>query len=78
MHNEPNGLGSSPNIIRAIKSRGIRWSGRVTRTAERGDAYGVLVGNLTERDHLEDLGIAGGGGDNKIELEEVKRGRGVD
>jgi len=50
----------------------------VTRTAERGDAYGVLVGNLTERDHLEDLGIAGGGGDNKIELEEVKRGRGVD
>jgi hypothetical protein len=30
--------------------------------AERRGAYGVFVGNLTERDHLEDLGIWGGGG----------------
>jgi len=38
----------------------MKWSRHVTRTAERRGAYGVLVGNLMERDHVEDLGIEGG------------------
>ena len=44
LHNEDlNGLYSSPNIIRAIKSRRIRWAGRVARTEERRGAYRVCV-----------------------------------
>jgi hypothetical protein len=37
-------LYSSPNIIRVIKSRRLRWAGRVTRIGERRDAYRALVG----------------------------------
>jgi len=39
-----NGLYSSPNIVRVMKSRRIRWAGHVGRMGERGDIYGVLVG----------------------------------
>jgi hypothetical protein len=36
LHNEElNDLYSSPNIIRVIKSRKIRWAGRVTHMEER-------------------------------------------
>jgi len=35
LYNEFNDLYSSPNIIRAIKSRRIRWAGHVARTGER-------------------------------------------
>ena len=45
LHNEKlNGLYSSPNIIRVIKSRRIRWNWHVARTGERRDAYKLLVG----------------------------------
>jgi hypothetical protein len=45
VHNEKrNGLYSSPNIVRVIKSRGMRWVGRVTRMGERRNLYKVLVG----------------------------------
>jgi hypothetical protein len=37
-------LYSSPNIIRVIKSRRLRWSGRVARMGETRDAYRALVG----------------------------------
>jgi hypothetical protein len=37
-------LYSSPNIIRAIKSRRMRWTGHVARTGERRGAQRVLVG----------------------------------
>jgi hypothetical protein len=37
-------LYSSPNIIRVIKSRRLRWAGHVARMGEMGSAYRVLVG----------------------------------
>ena len=39
-----NGLYSSPNIVRVIKSRRIRWAGHVARMGEERGAYRVLVG----------------------------------
>jgi hypothetical protein len=35
---------SSPNIIRVIKSRRLRWAGHVARKRERRGAYRALVG----------------------------------
>ena len=37
-------LYSSPDIIRNIKSRRLRWAGHVARMGESRKAYGVLVG----------------------------------
>jgi hypothetical protein len=37
-------LYSSPNIIRVIKSRRLRWAGHVACMGERSGAYRVLVG----------------------------------
>ena len=55
---ELNDLYSSPTIFWMIRSRRMRWVGYV---APMGEGRGVdsLVGNLRERDHLEDPGIAG-------------------
>ena len=36
-------LYSPPNIIRVIKSRRMRWAGRVVRMGDRRDAYRVWV-----------------------------------
>jgi hypothetical protein len=45
LHNEElNDLYSSPNIIRVIKSRRMRWAGHVARTGEKRGAYTILVG----------------------------------
>jgi len=45
LHNEEfTDLYSYPNIIRVIKSRIMRWAGRVARTGERKGAYKALVG----------------------------------
>jgi hypothetical protein len=41
---ELNGLYSSPNIIRVIKSRRMRWAGHVARMGEKRGAYRNLVG----------------------------------
>ena len=35
---------SSPNIIRSLKSRRLRWAGRVARMEQSRNAYRVLVG----------------------------------
>ena len=35
---------SSPNIVRVIKSRRMRWAGRVARMGEERGVYRVLVG----------------------------------
>jgi hypothetical protein len=43
----------SPNIIRVIKSRRLRWAGHVARMGERRDAYRVLVGKPEGRRPLE-------------------------
>ena len=45
MHNEePNDLYSSPNIVRVIKSRRMRWAGHMARMGEEREVYRVLVG----------------------------------
>jgi len=45
LHNEElNDLHSSPNIVRVIKSRRMRWAGRVARMGEETGVYRVLVG----------------------------------
>ena len=42
-HEELNDLFSSPNIVRVIKSRIIRWVGHVARVEERRSVYRILV-----------------------------------
>jgi hypothetical protein len=68
------GLYASPNIVRVIKSRRMRWAGHVARTGKRG-VYRVLVGKPERKRHLEDLGI-----DRKIILKLIfkKRRGGMD
>jgi hypothetical protein len=45
LHNEElNDLYSSPNIIRVIKPRTMRWAGHVARMGEGRGAYRILVG----------------------------------
>ena len=45
LHNEElNDLYSSPNIVRVITWRRMRWAGHVARMGEERGAYRVLVG----------------------------------
>ena len=45
MHNkEINDLYCSPNTVRVIKSRRMRWAGHVARMGEEKEAYRVLMG----------------------------------
>jgi hypothetical protein len=45
LHNdEIHSLYSSPNIVRMIKSRRMRWAGHVARMGEETGVYRVLVG----------------------------------
>ena len=37
----------SPNIVRVIKSRGLRWAGRVARMEEGRSAFKILTGTPT-------------------------------
>jgi hypothetical protein len=47
MHNkELHNLYSSPDIIRRIKPRRMRWAGHVARMGEGRNMYRVLVGKL--------------------------------
>jgi hypothetical protein len=46
---EINDLYSSPNIVRVIKSRRVRWAWHVARTGERRGVYRVLVGRQLRR-----------------------------
>ena len=56
---ELNDLYSSPNIVRVIKSRGIRWAEHVARVGDRKVVYSVVLGRPEGKSHLEDLGIDG-------------------
>jgi hypothetical protein len=52
LHNEElRNLYSSPNIIRTIKSRRMRWMGHVARIGRRGMHIGYMWGSQKERDH---------------------------
>ena len=45
LHNEElNDLYSSPNIVRVIKSRRMRWAGHVARMGEERGVYRIFVG----------------------------------
>ena len=45
LHNEElSDLYCSPNIVRVIKSRRMRWAGHVARMGEERGVYRVLVG----------------------------------
>jgi hypothetical protein len=50
---ELHNLYSSPNIIRQIKSRRMRWVGQVTRMGEERKVYKVSVGKPKGRRPLE-------------------------
>ena len=54
LHNEElNDLCSSPNIVRVIKSRRMRWAGHVARMGEERGTYRVLVGKPEGKRPLE-------------------------
>ena len=60
LHNEElNDLYSSPNIVRVIKSRRMRWAGHVARMGEERRCIGSWWGNRREGDHWGDLGVDG-------------------
>jgi hypothetical protein len=52
-------LYSSPDIIRQIKSRRMRWAGHVARMGGGRNMYRVLVGKPEAKDHLEDQFVDG-------------------
>jgi hypothetical protein len=50
LHNEElHNLYSSPNIIRMIKSRRMRWTEHLPRMGEKNNACRILVGKLDGR-----------------------------
>jgi len=56
---ELNDLYSSPNIMRVMKSRRMRWAGHVVGMGEERGVLGSWWGNRRERDHWGDLGVVG-------------------
>jgi hypothetical protein len=52
-------LYSSPDIVRQIRSRRMRWEGHVVRMGEGRNLYRVLVGKTEEKSHLEDRRVYG-------------------
>jgi hypothetical protein len=52
-------LYSSPDIIRQIKLRRMRWARHVARMGEERKVYTVLVGKPKERYRSEDHGVDG-------------------
>ena len=51
LHNEElHNLYRSPNLVRVIKSRRLRWAGHVAKMEEGISAFKILTVNLQERD----------------------------
>ena len=60
LHNEElNDLYSSPNIVRAVKSRRMRWAGHVARMGEDRGVHRVLVGKPEGNSHWGDQNVDG-------------------
>jgi hypothetical protein len=71
LHNEElSDLYCSPNIVRVIKERRMRWAGHVARMGERRGVYRVLVGKSEGK---RPLGTPRGRWEDniKIDLQEV-------
>jgi len=49
LNEELNDLYSSPNIVRVVKSRRMRWAGHVARMGEETGCIGSWWGNRKER-----------------------------
>jgi hypothetical protein len=74
LHNkELHNLYSSPNIIRMIKSRRMRWAGHVARMGEKVNAYRISVG---KQEGKRPLGRPGHRWENNIkrDLREIGMG----
>jgi hypothetical protein len=56
---ELHNLYSSPDIIRQIKSRRMRWAGHVAHLGEGEPCTGFWWESLNEKDHLRDQGVGG-------------------
>jgi len=56
---ELNDLYSSPNIVRVIKSRRMRWDRQLACMGEERGCIGSWWRNRRERDHWGDLGVDG-------------------
>jgi len=69
LHNEElNDLYTSPNIVRVIKYRRMRWAGHVALMGEERGCIGSWWGNRREGDHWVDLGV-----DGRIIIERISR-----
>ena len=76
LHNEGlNDLYSSPNIVRVVKSRRLRWAGHVARMEEGRGVHKVLV---VEPERKRTLGRPRRRWEDniKMDLQEVRRGCG--
>jgi hypothetical protein len=50
---------SSPNIIRIINSRMVKWEGHVTRMGEMRNSHKISVEEPERKSHSEDLRVDG-------------------
>ena len=47
----------TPNIIRVMKSRSVKWAGQVAFTENKTDAYRFWWAHVKEQNHLDDVGV---------------------
>lgn len=46
--------------MKVIKSKRIRWARHVANMGKMRNSFKILIGNLKERDNLEDVKVDGG------------------
>jgi len=59
LNEELRNLYTPPDIIRVIKSRRMGQAGKEACMGELRNAYNIIVGKLTEREHSDDTGVDG-------------------